>query len=283
MVGTWVRRRMLVVVGVLALVAVAAVVPRWNEIVDEVQARLDAPDVLAANRAALELELPPDFEGGGAFAVGEASLRSAWTDLAPEAAVDALAAALRGAGVPVGDTTCGAEPRPGPRLSVACTARATVRGADLMVLAANRTGVGDVPLGRTAIWVTWDNVTMSDALMDRVAAEASPHTPARGLTEEEILAALPPRYSGALATCTGLRDPCYRWEGTADAGDLPADGAVAALVRELTDRGFVVTSADPSGADPIEAYLWEYEGEHVLISLTAQRAGDGLITMVVTL
>lgn len=275
-----------VVVGLLVVAgAVVAVLRR-----DAIAAWLDAPDVLAVNRATLELELPPGLADDATFSAARAGalpVRTAWADQAPRDAVADVAEALRRDGVDVDDVRCNGE-GPLPRVlhdgEVVCAAPAPVRGVSLWVVATDRT-TGGVPLGRTALWFEWD--PMAPELADRVYAEEPYASVADAVLERlspaEVAAVLPPRFSGALDTCTGeTATDCYRWQGAVDTSDLPADDVVPALVRELTEHGFMVASADASWTEDITAHRRFGPGLN-LLRVVIRREGDGLVAVIIPL
>ena len=235
-----------VLVGVLVLTAMVVAALRWQH----VKAWLDAPEAIAAFRAVRAADLPPELEPDATLSACDLSapVRCAWTDLAPEEAVEALAAAVEGAGLTVGEIRCDEASLPllaGGGTPV-CAAAVTLSGARMWLLATDVTPVGQVPLGRTAAWLSWDEPAMSVPMARRLQREWVWDGRTEPLTRTELDALLPERLRPILdATCRGWdANGCRTWEGPIDVSDLGDDG-VPALVAELTEAGFFVDLADP--------------------------------------
>lgn len=280
----------LVVVGLLVAGGAVALVLRWEDVL----AWLDAPAVLRVNAAALEVDLPPGAveDPTRTACAGQGALRCAWTDAPPQQAVADVVAGLRALDVDVADAVCGGDALPStamPGSEIRCGARVTVRGAKMWVLATDTAPFGGVPLGRTALWFSWDTVDMSWPLYARVAAadpypyaeEASPIP-----TEDEVAAVLPARYRAALDACWRLPEddpagPCHAWEGPVDVVDLPGDGQVEALVGELVAAGFFVDAAEPgwTGA-PMSAHRFVRAGGWSGVVVSVRLEDGGLVAHV---
>ncbi len=278
--------------GLLLLVGAVVAAVRWAD----VKAWLDAPDVLAVNAAALAVPLPPgSTDDPTRSACGHyGALRCSWTTLAPDAAVDALAAGLRAAEVEVPPTLCddAGLPRAARDGLVACGVRIPAADSELWLLATDRTPVGGVPLGRTAVWFVWDTLDMPWPLYERLIA-ADPYLldgePPLA-TPSQVEAALPGRYRGITEHCwdpagtLAGSDECHVWEAPVDVADLGAQDAVGALVRELADHGFFVDSADPTGADVlVQGHRFTAEGGWTGVQLAVRAEADGLVARILLL
>lgn len=254
--------------GVVVLVAgVAAFLIR-----DRIEVWLTGDEVAAAQRTAMTVELPAALEDDptrSACSIWTA-LRCAWSVAPPQEAAQLMVDALAGAGLGPGDVVCG-DPTAMPDALVAadavCVAEVAVAGERLWVVATDRTPVGEVPLGRTATWVTWDESAMSWPMVERLQGEwdglsVESYPP---LTPAEVADALPERLVAVLdGTCRGYTsDVCSEWTGPVDISDL-GDDPVAALVAELTAAGYFVDAADPD---------WSSEGvrAHRFVDGTTRR------------
>lgn len=267
-----------VLVGVLVLTAMVVAALRWQDI----KAWLDAPDVIAAHRAVVAADLPPELEPDptGSACEDWTAIRCAWADVPAEDAAEAMASALRAAGVAVDPVVCDGQGLPAllggesPR----CGAAAEVRDATLWVLATDETIVGGVPLGRTAAWVAWDAMTLSIPLMERMASEWEWAVPAERLDSELVAALVPERVRAVLdAPCRAEDDTgCFVWRGPVDVSDLDPDGVVAGLVAELTADGHFVGSADPDWSTPIRAHRFSSTNRSTGVAVTL-RDEDGVV------
>lgn len=295
MLSTLERRIVAVVLllGVLMLAGVVVLLVRW----EDVKAWLDAPEVLRVNTAALEVPLPEGAEEDPTrSACGQqGALRCAWTPAAPQEAVDGVVSGLRALDVEVENVVCGDDALPSAAMlgsEIACGARVPLRDAELWVLATDVTPSGRVPLGRTALWFAWNTADMSWPLFERIV-EADPYPypfvdPESGephpATPEEVRDALPERYVGVTDHCwAGVEeDPvCTIWEAPVDVADLPAEGQVEALVRELVAAGFFVDAADASwGGEPLRAHRFTVPGGWTGVQVTVRPDGDGLVAQV---
>lgn len=279
--------------AVLVVAGAVAVVVKW----DEVEAWLDAPEVLRVNAAALEVALPEGTEEDPtrSACAHQGALRCAWSEAPPLEAVAGVVAGLRALGVAVEDIVCGDDALPSsamPGSEIACGARVPVRDAELWVLATDETPFGGVPLGRTALWFAWNTLDMSWALYERVAA-ADPYPYAEEaypvVSEADVAAALPARYRAALGSCWRAPDedpaePCRAWEGPVDVADLPGGGTVEELVAELAAAGFFVDAADPGWAGaPLSAHRFVRVGGWSGASVTVQREDGEIVAHVFAL
>lgn len=285
-----------ILLGVLLLAGVVVLVVRW----EEVKAWLDAPEVLRVNAAALEVPLPGDAEddptrsASASFGV----LRAGWTDLAPRAALEQVAVGFDARDVAVDAVLCD-DPTipPGPQgRELECGLRVPVHDEELWVFATDHAPSGRAPLGRTAVWFAWDSLDMSWPLYERVVdddpypypyAEPGSGEP-QPASAAEVESALPDRYAGVTEHCWGTEPvdgvPCTIWEGPVDMVDLPADGQVDALVRELVAAGYFVDEAAPEwGAEPLTAHRFTVPGGWTGVQVTVRPEGDGLVARVMAL
>lgn len=283
--------------GVLLLAGVVVVVLRWADI----KAWLDAPEMLRVNAAALEVPFPgadTEEDPTRSAAAGFGALRTGWTELAPRAALDEIAVALGDRDVAVDPVLCDdpAVPHGSQDREVECGLRVPVVGEELWVLATDHTPSGEVPLGRTAVWFTWDTFDMSWPLYERlVAADPVPYPfeDSDGpplTTPEQVEAALPARYAGVTDQCWGPDPtgevPCTMWEGPVDTADLPDGGRerAQALVRELVAAGFFVDAVDPSwSSEPLSAHRFTMAGGWTGLKVDVRPEGDGLVARVMAL
>lgn len=243
-----------VVAGVLVLAAgVWAFVER-----DRIEVWLVGDEVAAAQRSVVSVALSAPLEDDPTRSACDpwTALRCAWSDATPQVATQAMVGALADAGLDVGDVVCEAEGAPPVTDLVdapdaVCIATVAVAREELWVVSTDRTPYGHVPLGRTAVWVTWDEGGLSDAMYERLAQEwgwvatdvyVAP-------TADAVVHLLPDRFLPLLeGPCrTESADGCYDWEGPIDLDDLGPD-PVPALVAELTAAGFFVEHAETDPA-----------------------------------
>lgn len=293
------ERRIVAVVlilGVLLLAGVVVVVVRWQD----VKAWLDAPEVLRVNAAALEVPLPGDAEDDPtrSAAASFGVLRAGWTDLAPRAALEQVAAGFDARDVAVDAALCDDPTIPrGPQgRELECGLRVPVHDEELWVFATDHAPSGGAPLGRTAVWFEWDTLEMSWPLYERLRGEDPypyPYAePGSGepqpATPEEVAAALPERYAEVTDQCWGPPPAgdasCTFWEGPVDTADLPDDGQVDALVREFVAAGYFVDEAGPDWAAlPLTAHRFTVPGGWTGVEVTVRPEGDGLVARVMAL
>lgn len=290
--GRWVVGGVLTLAGLLVAGAVAVVV-KW----DDVNAWLDAPEVLRVNEAALEVALPEGTEEDPtrSACAHQGALRCAWSEAPPQDVLADVVAGLRALDVDVEDAVCGVDALPStamPGSEIACGARVPVRDAELWVLATDVTPFGGVRLGRTAVWFTWNSLDMSWPLYERVAA-ADPYPYSEEeypvVSEADVAAVLPARYRAALGSCWRAPDedpaePCHAWEGAVDVSDLPGGGTVEELVEELAAAGFFVDAADPGWAGaPLSAHRFVRAGGWSGAVVTVQREDGETVASVFAL
>jgi hypothetical protein len=177
-----------------------------------------------------------------------------------------------------------------------CGAPLELPGAMAWAVATDRTLVGDVPLGRTAVWVMWDRTSMSSALLDRLlpeldepVCEREQPAPEIPLSPAEVDALVPARFrfTGAAEWMTigGHSSDGTLFEpdevrilvAELDVSDLGAD-PVPALVAELTDAGLYVGGAntDPDAATSVSAvrFFRDDEGTRHAVLVVVRRV-DG--------
>lgn len=273
-----------VLAGVVVLAAVVVAAVRWQHI----KAWLDAPDVIAAHRAVATADLPPALEADptGSACEDWTAIRCAWADVPAEDAAEAMAVALRAAGVAVDPVVCDRDDLPtlldgeSPR----CGATAEVRDATLWVLATDETIVGGVPLGRTATWVAWDATTLSTPLMERMSSEWEWAAPAERLDPDLVAALVPGRIRVVLDEPCWAEDDsgCFVWRGLVDVSDLDEGGVVAGLVAELTADGHFVGSADPDWGAPIQAHRFSSTNRSTGVAVTLRDEGGVVVAEVLS-
>ncbi len=238
-----------IVVAAVLLVAGGVVVAlHWAD----VRAWADAPAVLDAHRTALAVPMPAGIDDDPTLGACDMldTVRCGVTAEPPRDAVEAFAGALRDGGLDVDDVVCDDADMPMRVLggAAACGAAARLPGATLWVLATDRTPVGGVPFGRTAVWAGWDTASMSGPLLERLAAEL-PVVVGRPITAEEARALLPERLAATVGTgCRPDDATCLAWDAPLDATGLGDDPA-ATLVRELVDAGLFPATAGGTGPD----------------------------------
>ncbi len=240
-----------VVAGVLVLAAgIWALVNQ-----DRIEVWLTGEELVAAQRTAVSVDLPAQLEHDPTRSACDSwtALRCAWSDEAPQSAVELMSGALADAGLDVGDVVCAEEASGSIVTDVlvaedpVCAAPVDVARDRLWVVATDRTPRGHVPLGRTAVWVTWDESGLSAPMYERLSREwdfvATEEYVAPNA--DDVAHLLPDRFLPLLeGPCrTESADGCSDWEGPIDLGDLGAD-PVPALVAELTAAGFFVDGAD---------------------------------------
>jgi len=270
-----------VVAGLLVIAGGVLAFMRW----DDIKAWGDAPAVLDAHRTMQVLDLPAELDVDTTLTACDPSapVRCAWTDLDPSDAVEALVGALRDAGLEPGSVVCDSEALPmlwggGPP---ECGAPLEFSGATAWVMATAEVPGGDVPLGRTAVWVMWDTGSMSSALLDRLVPELDAPVQDDPLAPAEVAALVPARYRFAgSADCTHGPDAavCYP-AGELDVSDLGAD-PVPALVAELADAGLYVfdVSTNPRAMSTIHAvrFFRDNQGERHELRVVVRRVDGDL-------
>lgn len=243
----------IVVAALLLVVGGVVVALRWERI----KAWADAPAVLDAERTAESFDLPAGVHDDptlGACDVPD-TVRCGWTATSPREAVVAVAGALEEAGLDVDDVVCDNPDLPVSAMDavVPCAAAARLSGATLWVLATDRTPQGDVPFGRTSVWLRWDSMTITGALSERLWAEM-PVIGGRPITAVEARAVLPARLAAAVGTgCAADQPGCLAWEAPIDVTGL-GDEPAATLVRELVDAGLFPVRAGVAGTDATVAF-----------------------------
>lgn len=248
------RRLLLAVVVAGVLLLAAAVWVFVNK--DRVEVWLTGDEVVAGQRTATTVPLPEGLEDDPTRSACEpwTALRCAWSDDDPEAAAVLMAGALADAGLDVGDVVCSLDDQ-GPVVpdsivaaDAVCAAPVQVALDRMWVVSTDRTPDGHVPLGRTAVWVVWDENALSSPMYERVQAEWGWRVTDRyaAPTAEDIAGVVPERFAALLdEPCRSESvDGCSDWEGPIDLSDLGSE-PVQALVLELTDAGYFVDGADP--------------------------------------
>lgn len=269
------RPRLLLLLGALVVVvgaAVALAVPALRDASGERR-------TVTVSAAVADAGLPADV-------VADASLTPCrtdvyvvlcgWSDLPAREAVDAVVAHLGPAGVEVDEVVC-EDPGRDPAGTHGCAASMVVGDAALEVRALDTVGAADVPLGATAVAVHWTSVeelpTATHEHLQWMPPASAGLDPA-SVTSPGQVDALPERYGDLPPFEVSV--PRFRGDVVLD-GLEGADGApqdvLAAVVRELTDHGFLVDSVTPGPPLTVNASLQIGEGAVSVVVLLDREAG----------
>lgn len=266
-----------VVAGVLVLAGtVLAVVKRA-----ELKVWFVGDEVAAAHRTAVEVDLPAVLADDPTRSACQplGALRCAWAQVPPRDAAEAFAQTLRDAGLDVAPVVCDETlPKILNQHVPRCGAEIAVAGERMWLLATDRTPFGQVPLGRTAAWLSWDELAMSVPMTRRLQREWVWDSRTELLTRTEVEALLPERLRPILDATCRREGPngCLDWEGPIDVSDLGVD-AVPALVAELTEAGFFVDVAHPDWSS-IGAQGHRFAAPNSGLGITVTiRIADGIV------
>jgi len=202
------------------------------------------------------------------------------TSLDREAAVAAVVEHLRGVGVTFSTVTCEGTSYYRRTQEVACWAAAPVGDVTMFVVATDAVGPSNTARGATFVRVEWSGPASALSEVILGGALGPPDAPIPELSAIDVL---PARYRGLPVEAGGQE---FRFVGELPVEGLgeTADERMAALVLELTENDFFVTSAGPGSVPGVlwvaaETSVWDDDGRvsvEVRVHVTLPAAGGAV-------